>query len=69
MKEKEANSKKVFEARKGGSKQKPTTPKPQEPPPPLKPQGPPPPSKPTDHPHQTDIQKERCIFINSNPQH
>ncbi len=46
MEKREADLKEVFEVRKGGSKPKPTTPKPQGPPPPLKPQGPPPQSEP-----------------------
>ena len=41
MEKREANPKEVFEAKKGGSKKKPTIPKPQGPPPPLKPQRPP----------------------------
>ena len=41
MEKREANQKEIFEAKKGGSKQKPTTPKPPGPPPPLKPPRPP----------------------------
>jgi hypothetical protein len=45
MEEREANPNAVFEAKKGSSKHKTITPKPQGPPPPLKPQGPPVPEK------------------------
>jgi|GEM_PF-3969262 len=43
MEKRGTNFQKGFMMRKGGSKRKPETPKPQGPPPPLKPQVPPPP--------------------------
>jgi len=43
MEKRQTNSEEDFLVKRGGSKPKPSTPKPQGPPPPLKPQGPPPP--------------------------